>query len=348
MSAEKAPSEPTQNQPSVPRDPGAGDKVDLEYADLVRLGTYGDALFNERSRFWLTTHTIFVALLAASLRESSVRPVFRTIACLFGMVLCACWVVTAWRVSIRIDGLNKHLRDRYPCSPHGFWMRLWLPPTEAEASKAIPGWKGLWYKWNLECELATYILVWATPVLFLLLYIALLALANAGSQPSADAGGYSHWLAIVAIVISVGALVVNILSHLRGKRQNKISVGQRLIDRAYEINEGFIEHKVKSPYAFAKGLADARALEYTPKAVMLLHQLNLLGDVYQHRDILDNKVFESYEHWARRVVSPWVHHDNDLKDAWNTFKGEERTAETEFKVWISELIDSASALPAPP
>jgi uncharacterized protein YijF (DUF1287 family) len=87
--------------------------------------------------------------------------------------------------------------------------------------------------------------------------------------------------------------------------------------RAIEINEAFLRHDVKGPYAHHLKVPDQDVHKFTAKAVMLLHQVNLLREVYEHRDILGKKVIDSYINWATTVLRPWIESDEDLK---KTFK----------------------------
>jgi hypothetical protein len=228
--------------------------------------------------------------------------------------------------------------------------------------RLLSDWSGL--ELRARSQLATqWVLVFSTflavcqPVARLVGFVASTSALSAASAPAYVAGSSSAsasqpsplpvetssgWWTIVAVLVSVVAVLISIWSVHCVKRQNRISVGQRLIDRAFQINEGFLQHKVRSPYAYAANLDGDRALAYTANAVMLLQQLNLLRDVYQHRDILPATEVESYKRWARDIVAPWVNGNNDLRIAWAHVKKTTDLSGQEFVDWVSSLMSSVS------
>jgi len=67
---------------------------------------------------------------------------------------------------------------------------------------------------------------------------------------------------------------------------------------------------------------------------MLLHQVNLLREVYEHRDILGKKVIESYINWATTVLRPWIESDEDLKKTLKLLRDSKDMVGEHFLQWL--------------
>ena len=92
------------------------------------------------------------------------------------------------------------------------------------------------------------------------------------------------WWAFAVSIFSIGLSVVALRTSRRGVRS---TIERDLIQRAADINEGFLRHDVRGPYAHLLKVPESRRREFTAKAVMLLHHINLLREVFEHRDVLD-------------------------------------------------------------
>ncbi len=146
-----------------------------------------------------------------------------------------------------------------------------------------------------------------------------------------------------AIAISLISLLVSLLVLKRSRRTTRTSVQQQLMQRATEIGEAFSEHRVPGPH-------DSRGtLDFPSKAVMLLQQINLLRDVFEHRDVLGKHGMAAYKNWADIMVRPWIESDAELRKTWKTLReqsGERRAKiqgwpvhlSQDFVIWLDALM----------
>ena len=146
-----------------------------------------------------------------------------------------------------------------------------------------------------------------------------------------------------AIAISLISLLVSLLVLRRSRRTTRTLVQQQLMRRATEIGEAFSERRVPGPH-------DSRGtMAFPSKAVMLLQQINLLRDVFEHRDVLGKHDMAAYKNWADIMVRPWIESDADLRKTWNTLReqsGERRVKiqgwpvhlSRDFVIWLDELM----------
>jgi len=148
-----------------------------------------------------------------------------------------------------------------------------------------------------------------------------------------------------ALGISILSIVANIFtlgyrrSHYRGEEiKRKSEIQRSLTNQAREINEGFARLGVKSPYAHHLKIKDEKVNEFTAKAVMLLHQLNMLREVYQNRVVLGNEEFQIYSKWASTILRPWVEADADLKNVWFLSKEAEDLRYPDFSKWLNNIL----------
>lgn len=118
-----------------------------------------------------------------------------------------------------------------------------------------------------------------------------------------------------AFAISLLSIVLSTVSLRIGKRGTRSQIERDLVSREADINEAFLRHKVKGPYAHHLQITDENVEPFTAKAVLLLHQINLLREVYEHRDVLGRSIVAAYEYWGQKIVGPWVEADEDLMKA---------------------------------
>ena len=146
-----------------------------------------------------------------------------------------------------------------------------------------------------------------------------------------------------AVALSLISLLVSLLVLKRGRRAERTAVEQRLLQRAVEIDEAFSHHRVAMPYEHRTTTA------FPSKAVMLLQQINLLREVFEHREVLGQKGLAAYENWANIMVRPWIESDEDLRKTWNVLRESKgRTGveiqgwplhvSADFVVWLEQLI----------
>lgn len=141
-----------------------------------------------------------------------------------------------------------------------------------------------------------------------------------------------------SLFISLLALVISFLGWKHSQRTTRSDIEKGLILRATEINEAFLKYNVKGPYAHHLKVPDPKVQEFTAKSVMLLNQINLLRDVYEHRDILEQKVVASYTTWATTVLRPWIESDEDLKSSWKLLRDSKDMMGEDFVKWLQPLL----------
>lgn len=141
-----------------------------------------------------------------------------------------------------------------------------------------------------------------------------------------------------ALFISLLSLVLSCLGWKHSQRATRSVIQRSLILRATEINEAFVKYGVKGPYAHHLKVPDEKVQTFTAKAVMLLHQVSLLRDVYEHRDILEQKVVDSYITWATTVLRPWIESDDDLKASWKLLRDSNDMMGEDFVKWLQPLL----------
>jgi heme exporter protein D len=141
-----------------------------------------------------------------------------------------------------------------------------------------------------------------------------------------------------ALLISIIALVVSYLSWKHSRKTTLSEIKRDLIRQATEINEAFLRHEVKSPYAHHLKIPDGKVQEYTGKAVMLLHQINLLREVYEQRKILGQKVVDSYTIWAATILRPWIESDEDIKNSWKLLRDSTDLVGDNFIKWLQRYL----------
>ena len=98
-----------------------------------------------------------------------------------------------------------------------------------------------------------------------------------------------------------------------------------------------MRHNVLGPYALRLQIQDDRLEEFTKKAVALLHHINLLREVFQHRRILGKKFVESYEVWADVMIRPWIEEDDELRRVLALFIRSESFVRQDFLEWLKKL-----------
>ena len=149
--------------PVTPREGDSNSPVNVDYAELTRLVTYGETLHTERMRLWVMAHAVFITLLGATVRDPCTK-VIGWILCLLGILLCVCWSLTVCRISRRLTLLNHHIKAHFANSPHALWLHFWKPLTTPDAES-----------WRAKCDrcLTTWVFTWIAPGLFLLAYLVL-------------------------------------------------------------------------------------------------------------------------------------------------------------------------------
>ncbi len=111
------------------------------------------------------------------------------------------------------------------------------------------------------------------------------------------------------------------------------------MNRVREINEAFVQWGVRSPYALLLGIkGESRVREFNAKAVVLLHQVNMLREVHQNKTVLGDGELAIHAKWASTILRPWIEADGDLKEAWLLSKEAEDLRDPQFAKWLNELL----------
>jgi hypothetical protein len=142
-----------------------------------------------------------------------------------------------------------------------------------------------------------------------------------------------------ALGISVVALGVSVISYALTRRKARADVERGLIIQANEINNAFLRHGIRGPYAHYWRIPDDQVAAFTGKAVLLLNQLNLLRDVFHQRDILGPIAVGNYEKWAREILGPWIQADQDLCRVWARVKESDDIGGRAFVDWAAERLN---------
>jgi hypothetical protein len=137
-----------------------------------------------------------------------------------------------------------------------------------------------------------------------------------------------------ALAISVVSLVVSLAALLYTRRNARATAEQRLTERESKVNEAFVNFKVRSPLANRLNIPDSREPQFTAKAVLLLHQINLYREAFEHRDLVSKERFSAYRSWAQSILRPWIESDDDLRRTFALIIESENTHDRDF---ISEL-----------
>jgi hypothetical protein len=141
-----------------------------------------------------------------------------------------------------------------------------------------------------------------------------------------------------AVAVSLLALIVSLFTYFHNRASSRLSLQTNLINKAIEINSSFVQYKVKGPYAFHLNIPDANVQNFTSKGILLLQQINLLREVYEHRDILGKKTVETYVTWTTTILRPWIESDSDLKASWKLVKDTKDVFGEDFIKWVAPHI----------
>ena len=153
-----------------------------------------------------------------------------------------------------------------------------------------------------------------------------------------DPAWYALVISIVALLLSFLTYVHNLRTLKQAQRSTKSEIQRKLLDRAMEINNAFVNFGVKSPYGHHFGIPKEAAQEFNAKAVVLFHQMTMLRDVHENRDILGKEALEQYERWATTHLAPWIEADRDLKRILKLDLETEDLMDPEFASWMKRLI----------
>lgn len=143
-----------------------------------------------------------------------------------------------------------------------------------------------------------------------------------------------QWFSFGAATI---AIAISLIAWWTSRRALCVTVHKTLNDMIIGINEGFLKHDIRGPYAYHLNVSEVETRVFSAKSVMLLHQINLLRAVHQHADLLGRNTVSGYGTWASTVVRPWVEADADLKKAWGLFKKTQDVDSKSFHSWLEEI-----------
>ena len=139
------------------------------------------------------------------------------------------------------------------------------------------------------------------------------------------------------IGISIVSLGISFWALMNSRRATRATIEQRLAQHMTDINEAILRHEVKGPYAYHLQVPDERVKDFTRKAVIFLHHINLLRNVFENKDILRNDTVLAYRHWANVIVRPWVEADDDLRQTFRVTKDSKDLYGKAFIEWLQEL-----------
>jgi len=71
-----------------------------------------------------------------------------------------------------------------------------------------------------------------------------------------------------AIILSILSIITSIIAIQISKRAARLSISDRLAVRSLEMNDAFLRHKVKGPYAHLLNIPDRHVQKFTAKAVL--------------------------------------------------------------------------------
>jgi hypothetical protein len=137
-----------------------------------------------------------------------------------------------------------------------------------------------------------------------------------------------------ALLVAAASVTVSTLAFRTSRRSLRVTVQQRLSQQIAEINEGFLKHGVKGPYALHLGIPDEEVPVFAAKSVILLHHLNLLRVVHGNRDVLGNRAMRHYETWAATILRKWIESDQHLLMTWKLFCDTRDLDGPDFHAWI--------------
>jgi len=140
----------------------------------------------------------------------------------------------------------------------------------------------------------------------------------------------TNTLAPYALVVSVISLLFSLAALFYTRRNARAAVEQRLTERESKIIDAFVNFKVRSPFAHRLAIPRERETEYTAKAVMLLHQINLYREAYEHRDLVSKSRFTAYRNWAHSILKPWIESDEDIRKTFALIIESENTHDRAF------------------
>lgn len=153
-------------------------------------------------------------------------------------------------------------------------------------------------------------------------------------------------ISFLSFGVAGASFVLSILAFRFARRAKRSDITQKLIGQAVEINEAFLRHNVIGPYARHLNIPDAEVNEFQKKAVLLLHQVNLLHAAWADRDMLGHKIEAAYQRWANKLVRPWIDADkHHLKRAWSLLAESKDLFEDEFINWLSPHLPLPSGVP---
>ena len=144
-----------------------------------------------------------------------------------------------------------------------------------------------------------------------------------------------NWLAAFAAIF---ALAVSLLALWQTRRNRRSELEQAFVQQRNQINVAFAEHMVKGPFAHLLNVPDAELPVFIPKVCLLFLQLNLLNDVYQHRELLPLTSIASYDAWTRRILGPWIKSDKHLLDSLRYIYATEDLMPRDFVHWLKDRV----------
>lgn len=180
---------------------------------------------------------------------------------------------------------------------------------------------------------------------------SLASMADVAAQRAVDVRNGRHWYedpGWYALGTPIVLAIVAVLAFNERKRASIADAQRHALLRAVEINEAFIRHDVRGPVALSLGIPKDEVKTFTKKVVLLLHQVILLRQIYEQKDLLGNRAEASHQQWASKVLRPWIYADPDLVKVWDQLRQGEDLLGADFLKWLEPYICSSTSATQPP
>ena len=176
--------------------------------------------------------------------------------------------------------------------------------------------------------------------------------AEIAAQHAVEARPGKAWYAEpawYALCTPIVLAAIALYAYRERKRTSVANAQRNVLLRAVEINEAFVRHQILGPVALSLGRStNDEALQFTKKTVLLLHQMILLRQVYEQRDLLGEAAEQSHQRWASSVLKPWIESDPDLVEVWRQLSQGRDLLGPDFLEWLEPHIGPPTPANPPP
>lgn len=138
------------------------------------------------------------------------------------------------------------------------------------------------------------------------------------------------------------AFLMSLLNFWFIRRAKRADITQALISAAMGINEALARYEIAGPYTHYLKIPPEQVPAFTKKQTVFLNHINLLRQIYEHRDILGKDTELAYLKWVTTIVRPWVDADQDLTKVWMLLRESEDLVGKGFLEWLSPHLPTVS------